>query len=117
MHKWVYDKMVEEYQKEEKIDLIHQIMSYSNIEVSDRCFANQCCAGADVYNINELFEYLQENVSPGDYNLLELLKKAAPSWEYIRSGLAEMKRDTRVFEAEKDFEKRVSEAKEPYDSI
>lgn len=41
MYKWIYDKMVEEYQKEEKIDLIHGIMSYSNIEVSDRAFANQ----------------------------------------------------------------------------
>ncbi len=117
MYKWVYDKMVEEYQKKEKIDLIHQIMSYSNIEVSDRCFANQCCAGADVCNINEFFEYLQENVGLGDCGILERLKKATSSWEHIRNGLSEMKRDTRVSEAEKDFEKRVSEAKEPYDFI
>ena len=35
MYKWVYDRMVEEYNKEDKLDLIHKIMSYSNIEVSD----------------------------------------------------------------------------------
>lgn len=70
MYKWVYDRMVEEYQKKEKIDLIHKIMSYSNIELDDRCFANQCCSSMDVYNINELFEYLRENVSQGDCELI-----------------------------------------------
>lgn len=117
MYKWVYDRMVEEYNKEDKLDLIHKIMSYSNIEVSDRCFANQCCAGVDVFNINELFEYLQENASHGDCELLDRLKNATSSWEYIRNGLLEMKRDIRVSEAEKDFKKRVFDAKDPYDSI
>lgn len=117
MYKWVYDRMVEEYEKEEKIDLIHKIMSYGNIEVSDRCFANQCCSGEDIYNIERLFEHLRENVAQGDYDLIERLKAATSSWEYIRNGLSEMRRDTRVSEAEKDFEKRVSEAKEPYDPI
>lgn len=116
MYKWVYDRMVEEYDKEDKLDLIHKIMSYSNIEISDRCFANQCCAGTDVYNINELFEYLRENES-WDCELLERLKNATSSWEYIRNGLSEMKRDTRISEAEKDFKKRVSNAKDPYDPI
>lgn len=117
MYKWVYDRMVKEYEKEDKIDLIHKIMSYSNIEISDRCFANQCCAGTAVYNINELFEYLRDNASRGDCELLERLKNATSSWEYIRNGLSEMKRDTRVSEAEKDFNKRASEAKDPHDSI
>lgn len=117
MYKWVYDRMVEEYQKEEKINLIHKIMSYSNIEASDRCFANQCYSGADIYNIERLFEHLRENVTQGDYDLIERLKAATSSLEYIRNGLSEMRRGTRISEAEKDFEKRVSEAKEPYDSI
>lgn len=117
MYKWVYDRMVKEYEKEDKIDLIHKIMSYSDIEISDRCFANQCCSGADAYNINELFEYIRKNASQRDCELLERLKNATSSWEYIRNGLSEMKRDTRVSEAEKDFNKRVSEAKDPYDSI
>lgn len=47
----------------------------------------------------------------------EIVIKAKNDWEYIRSGLAEMKRDTRVSEAEKDFQKRLLEAKDPYDSI
>ena len=72
MYKWVYDRMVEEYMKEEKIELIHEIMSYSNIEVSDRCFANQCCAGADVYNINALFELLEKREFKANINTFSL---------------------------------------------
>lgn len=117
MYKWIYDRMVEEYQKEEKIDLIHRIMSYSNIEVSDRAFANQCCAGTAIYNINRLFEFLEERMQDASGGIPEIVIKAKNDWEYIRSGLAEMKRDTRVSEAEKDFQKRLLEAKDPYDSI
>lgn len=117
MHKWVYDRMVEEYEKKNKIDLICQIMSYRDIEVSDRCFANQCCASVEAYNINELFEYLREIVSQGDSKLLERVEKAESSWKYIRNGLSEMKRDTRASEAERDFKERVFMAKDPYDSI
>lgn len=119
MCKWFYDRMVEEYKKEEKIDLINKIMSYSNIEVSDRCFANECCSGSAIYNINTIFEYLQEGLSQNQYDSMtdKQIKDALSSWEYIRNGLAEMKRDTRVSEAEKNFKKRVSSAKDPYDSI
>ena len=117
MYKWVYDRMIKEYEKESKEALAQRIMAMEKIECSDRCFANQCCAGIDVYSINELFEYLQENVSQHDHRMLELLKGAKSSWEYIRNGLSAMKRDARISEAEKDFKKRVSEAKDPYDSI
>lgn len=115
----MYDRMVEEYSKEEKIDLINKIMSYSDIEVSDRCFANECCAGNAIYNINELFEYLQEGISQNRYNndMINKVRDALSSWEYIRNKLAEMKSCTRVSEAEKRFKDRVSEAKDPYDSI
>lgn len=119
MYKWVYDRMVEEYKKEEKIDLIDKIMSYSKIELSDRCFANQCCSGGAICNINILFEYLQNGASQNRYNgdTAKKIKDALLSWEYIREGISEMKRDTRVSEAERDFKNRVSEAKDPYDSI
>lgn len=35
-------------------------MSLEAIECSDRCFANECQAGATIYNINELFLALKE---------------------------------------------------------
>lgn len=117
MYKWVYDRMVEEYEKEEKIDLIHKIMSYSNIEVSDRAFANQCCAGTDVYNINTFFEFLEEKGYTKDEKIKEIFEKAMNSWQYIRGGLSEMKSDTRVSEAEKDFKERVNSAKDQMDII
>lgn len=117
MYKWVYDRMVEEYEKEEKIDLINKIMTYSEIEVSDRTFANQCCAGADVYNINTFFEFLEEKGYTKDEKFKEIFEKAMNSWQYIRRGLLEMKFDTRVSEAEKDFEERVNSAKDKMDII
>lgn len=119
MYKWLYDRMVEEYKKEEKIDLIHKIMSYSDIEVADRCFANQCCAGRSIYDINTLFEYLQKGVFENQYDsaTTKQIEDALSSWEYIRNGLAEMKRCTRVSEAEQDFKNRILAAKNPYDSI
>lgn len=119
MYKRVYDRMVEEYKKEEKTDLINRIMSYSDIEVSDRCFANQCFSGSAIYNINTIFEYLQDGLSRNQYDSITAgqIKDALSSWEYIRNGLAEMKRATRVSEAEQDFKKRISKAKDPYDSI
>lgn len=119
MYKWVYDRMVEEYKKEEKIDLINKIMSYSNIEVSDRCFANECCSGSAIYNIDTLFEHLKDGMLQSGCNgeTVKKIKNALASWEYIKRELAEMRRDTRVSEEERGFKKRVSEVKEPYDDI
>ena len=119
MYKWMYDRMVKEYEKESKEELAQRIMTMEEIECSDRCFANQCCAGSAIYNINELFEYLQDGVSLGQYDgkAVGKIKNALSSWEYIRNGLVEMKIDTRVSEAEKNFKQRVFSAKDPYDSI
>lgn len=117
MYKWIYDRMVEEYEKEEKIDLIHKIMSYSNIELADRCFADSFCIGMDVYNINTLFELLENRLCPQDHELISALNSAIGSFNNIKRGLSEMRRATRASEAEKNFKERILEAKDPYDSI
>ena len=63
MYKWMYDRMVTEYSKKSKEELVKRIMSLEEIECSDRCFANQCMAGSSMYDINELFSALEDRVS------------------------------------------------------
>lgn len=46
MYKWMYDRMVTEYSKKSKEELVQEIMALEKIEGSDRCFANECQAGA-----------------------------------------------------------------------
>lgn len=60
MYKWMYDRMVAEYSKKSKEELVQEIMSLEEIECSDRAFANQCQAGTPIYNINELFLVLKD---------------------------------------------------------
>lgn len=121
MYKWVYDKMVEEYKKESKEDLIIRMMATEEIELSDRCFANQCCAGTAIYSINELFSALDDLQSGFSYEkaarVYELAEMAKGNWNYIRNGLAEMKQDTRCGEKLDDFKERVKNAKDKMDSI
>lgn len=44
----MYDRMVTEYSKETKEELAQRIMALEELECKDRCFANQCCAGASI---------------------------------------------------------------------
>lgn len=37
MYKWLYDRMVEEYEKEPKQELIIRMIAIEEIELSDRC--------------------------------------------------------------------------------
>lgn len=56
-------------------------MSLKEIECSDRCFANQCEAGATIYNINELFSTLKEL----KYKLFSALKEQNQESTYKKS--------------------------------
>ena len=121
MYKWMYDRMVTEYSKESKEELVQRIMSLEEIECSDRCFANQCMAGSSIYDINELFSALEDMQSGFTYDkatkVYELMETAKCSWHYIRSGIAEMNDNTRCGKALDDFKSRVSNAKDSNDSI
>lgn len=121
MYKWLYDRMVEEYEKKPKQELIIRMMAIEEIELSDRCFANQCCAGTAIYNINELFSALDDLQSGFNYQkgakVYELMQTAKESWNYIKNGLVDMKQDTRCEEKLEDFRKRVENAKDKMDSI
>lgn len=94
MYKWMYDKMVAEYSKESKEELVQRIMSLEEIECSDRSFANQCMAGTPMYSINELFSALEDMQSGFTYNkavrVYELAETAKVSWDYIRNEIANM---------------------------
>lgn len=121
MYKWVYDRMIEEYEKESKQDLITRMMAIEEIELSDRCFANQCCAGTAIYSINELFSALDDLQSGFSYEkaakVYELAEIAKGNWNYIKNGLVDMKQDTRCGEKLEDFRRRVKNAKDKLDSI
>lgn len=45
MKRFIYNKIVTDYSKKSKEELIQEIMALERIECSDRCFANQCEAG------------------------------------------------------------------------
>ena len=121
MYKWMYDRMVTEYSKESKDELVQRIMALEEIECSDRCFANQCMAGTSIYNINELFSALEDMQSGFTYDkaakVYELMENAKGSWNYIRNGISEMNDNTRCMKVLDDFKSRVANAKESNDSI
>lgn len=121
MYKWMYDRMVTEYSKETKEELMYRIMSLEEIECSDRCFANQCQTGSSIYNINELFSALEDMQSGFTYEkaakVYELMESAKGSWNYIKDGIAEMNDSTRCGKTLEDFKLKVSNAKHSNDSI
>ena len=121
MYKWMYDRMVTEYSKESKEELVKRIMSLEEIECSDRCFANQCMAGTSMYNINELFSALEDMQSGFTYEkaarVYELMEIAKGSWKYIRNGIEEMNDNSRCGKTLDDFKLRVLNAKDSNDSI
>ncbi len=121
MYKWMYDRMVTEYSKETKEELIQRIMALEEIECSDRCFANQCETGTSIYNINELFSALSDMQAGFSYEkaakLYEIAERAKDSWHYIISGLHELNDNSRCGIVLEDFKQRVARATEDNDSI
>lgn len=130
MFKWMYDRMVKEYSKESKEELIQRIMATNELECEDRCFANQCQAGTSVYNINNLFERIEElkNCLANPESTEEELKECANnlwlatenaegSWNYIRNGIAKINDDSRSGKKLDDFKQRVAIAKDDNDNI
>ena len=121
MYKWMYDRMVTEYSKRSKEELIQEIMALEEIECSDRCFANQCEAGATIYNINELFSALKELKAGFTYEkadkVYELIEIAESSWNYVKNGIAEINNDLRCTTVLEDFKNKVAKATDSNDSI
>lgn len=130
MYKWIYDRMVSEYSKETKEELIQRIMALDEIECEDRCFANQCEAGTSIYNINNLFELFDtlkratDNPNITDTEIANCARifcssydNAKSSWNYIKNGISEMNDNTRCDNKLNDFKLRVSNAKNSNDNI
>lgn len=121
MYKWMYDRMVTEYSKESKEELVNRIMSLEEIERSDSCFANQCMAGSSMYDINELFSALEDMQSGFTYEktarVYELMEIAKGSWNYIRNGIEKMNDNSRCGKALDGFKSRVLNAKDGNDII
>lgn len=121
MYKWMYDRIVSEHSKKSKEELIQEIVSLKEIECSDRCFANECQAGATIYNINELFSALKELKEGFTYEkaakVYELMKSAESSWNYIKREISAMNDNSRCNKALKDFKNKVANATDSNDSI
>ena len=112
MHKWVYDRLVNEYTKKSKQELAQKIIALSEIECDDRVFANECYAGTTIYNINELFTAIEELQIEFSYEkaarVYELLQSAKASWNYIKQGLAEINNSCRCSKVLEDFKNKVN---------
>ena len=132
MYKWMYDRIVTEHSKKSKEELVQEIMSLEEIECSDRCFANECQAGATIYNINELFSELkelkyelfsalkeqnQEATYKKVTKVYELMDMAEGNWNYVKNGIVEINDDSRCSKVLKDFKSRVTKASDDNDSI
>lgn len=121
MNKWMYDKMVTEYSKKTKEELVQEIMSLDEIECADRCFANQCMVGTAMCSINELFSAIEDMQSGFTYEkaarLYELTEIAKGSWSYIRSGIEDMSDNARCGKALDSFKQRVAKAVKGCDRI
>lgn len=130
MYKYMYDRMVAEYSKETKEELVQRIMSLGEIECNDRCFANQCEAGTDISNINNLFELLNtlkrdvDNPNIPDAKIAKCARilcssfdNAQSSWNFIKHGIFEINDDYRCDKTLNSFKSRVSNAKNSNDSI
>ena len=100
MKRFLYDRMVTEYSKETKEELVQRIMALEEIECEDRCFANQCFSNVTVLHINELFAALKEmKVNPSYENIAKVIKHvewAENSWNCILRGLSEMNDNSSV---------------------
>ena len=118
---FIYKRMVQEMSKESKEALIQKILSESEIETEDRCFANQCQAGMTFYNMNVLFEQinsLQEclaNPNSSNEELKELANEvcvkaqsAKNSYNYIHEGISKMNNPERSSKKLEEFKKNHS---------
>lgn len=121
MYRWMYDRMVSEYEKKSKEELAQRIMAMDEIECSDRCFANQCESGTAISSINELFYALDELQTDLSHEkatrISEISNKAKDGWNYITNGLSKMNDNSRCYATLEDFKERVSNAKDNMDSI
>lgn len=111
MKRFLYERMITELSKESKEELIQRIMSLEEIECSDRAFANECQAGSTIYNINELFSALDDLKEKFTYEkaarVYELAENAKSSWNFVKSEIAEINDNSRVYKVLDNFKNRV----------
>ena len=116
MKRSIYNKIVTDYSKKSKEELIQEIMALEKIECSDRCFANQCEAGNAISNINRLFAALNDMPEISNY-VRNIIIDAEISWEYITNGINKINDNSRCENALTEFKNRVAEATDDDDCI
>lgn len=117
----MYDKMVTEYSKKSKEELVQEILVLKEIECSDRCFANECQVGTIIYSIDELFSALKDLKAGFTYEkaakVYELMEAAESSWSYVENKIADMNDNSRCSKVLEDFKNRITNATDSDDSI
>lgn len=88
------------YKNESREDLIKRIVILSSLELSDRCFANQCVAGPDILKVTSLFDYIEElhKLSDNDPvidDIYKMMDEARTSFRFIKNGISEINDDNR----------------------
>ncbi len=112
MEKWMYEKYLG-FTKEKSVEeLTIEHLAYSNIECSDRAFANHFEAGMSGCYLNELFENLKvlaanteetknataEEKEKALKSIIENLENCEDAYKYVKRGIREINNDSRVYE-------------------
>lgn len=111
MDKFLYKKMVKEFSKKSKEELVQRIMALQEIECSDRAFANQCQSGTIIYDINELFSALDDLTKDFTSGKVEetheLINNAKCSWDFIKNNIAEINDNSRIYAALENLKEKI----------
>lgn len=113
MDKFLYKRMVKEFSKESKEELVQRIMALQEIECKDRAFANQCQSGTAIYDINELFSALDDLTNDFTYEkteaMHELINNAKCSWDFIKNSIVEINDNSRTYTVLENIKERIKE--------
>lgn len=115
MDKFLYKRMVKEFSKESKKELVQRIMALQEIECSDRAFANQCQSGTVIYNINELFSMLDDLTKDltceKAEEMCKLIDDAKCSWDFMKNGIAEINDNSRTCRTLENLKERIKKGR------
>ena len=121
MEKWIYEKYLG-FTKEKSVEeLTIEHLAYSNIECSDRAFANNFEAGMSGYYLNELFENLRvltanteetknttaEEKEKALKDIMDNLENCENAYKSIKREIRVMNNNSRVYDEIRDIKKQL----------
>jgi hypothetical protein len=121
MEKWMYEKYLGFTKEKSAEELTIEYLAYSNIECSDRAFANNFEAGMNGCYLNELFENLsvlaantEETKSVTDEekekalkSIIKNLENYEDAYKSVKQGIREINNDSRFYDEIRDIKKQL----------